>query len=679
MQASVMRIDDFISDKRTLVIPVYQRNYDWKVANCAKLFADMTEAVSQNKSHFIGTFVYWYKPTAGIFQKYVIIDGQQRITSLILFARALCDFADEELKKDITAKFLRHIFGNMKNECKLRPTEFDAPTFAKIINGETNFTDDEKNSAMYKNFAYFREKIPASGFSVQELYDSIYQLNIVSILLQEENPQEIFESLNSTGLDLTQADLIRNYLLMSLAPAQQETLYKSYWLKVEELLRPSGNVENFIIQYLVVKFKSNDVYNQKVSPKTLYELFKRFFRDQCSSAESCLKDMLRYARFFRRSIFDANSDFKKLSALDKKFYELTFLLNAKNAPIILMYLLDRLEQNHFDEATFIKFVDALISLAFRSKACGTSGITQQFAGNVLARLHKNEQIPLDENFFWRTLVKVSKVAFPNDKDFQAALTNNKLYTSTAIKSDGCKYLLYSLERNLRDKELPSYAEATVEHILPQNLNDAWKNYLKTRNDSQAHEIFLHTLGNLTLTGENSALGNSDFDAKKEIYSRSNFHYTRELVDYDEWTSKQIQERAKRLATVALKIWTLPDEFNKRFKLNSDFGALTGRRPATLSIAGNEIEVSRWIDLLYKIVLQLYAHDKDAFRRATQVNVRKSLFTATPTERKIDEGFYMTSGLEAKDCLKFAKVLTENFDALGDTNFKAEIWFTLRAE
>lgn len=680
MQANHDKFSAFIEGSKTFVVPVYQRNYDWTVANCKQLFTDMTEAVEQNKSHFVGTIVHQKNSVDDIYQEFVIIDGQQRITSLILFARALCDFADENLRDDLRSAFIVHTRGRLRGTCKLRPTEFDASTFAKIINGETNFTDDEKNSAMYRNFAYFRKKIPASTLSPQELYDSIYQLNIVSILLQEENPQEIFESLNSTGLDLKQADLIRNYLLMSLSPEQQESLYKNYWLRIEELLRSSDNVENFIIQYLVVKFKSNDVYNQKVNPKTLYELFKRFFRDKCSSAESCLKDMLRYARFFRRCIFDENAEFKKLSSLDKKFYELTFLINAKYAPIILMYLLDRHERGDFDEATFIKFVDALISLAFRSKVCGTGGITQQFAGNVLARLYKNEQIPLAENFFWRTLVKASKVAFPNDKDFQAALVSNKLYTSTAIKSDGCKYLLYSLERNLRDKELPSYAEATVEHILPQKLNDAWKNYLKTRNDSQAHEIFLHTLGNLTLTGENSALSNSDFDAKKEIYSRSNFSYTRELVDYDEWTSKQIQERAKRLATVALKIWTLPDEFNKRFNLDSDFGALTGKKPATLSIAGNEIQMPTWIGLLREIVRQLYAHDKDAFRRATQQdNVRKSLFTATPTDFKIDDGFYMTGGFSTEDCLKFAKVLTENFDALGDTNFKSEIWFTLRAE
>ncbi|MBR4383757.1 MAG: DUF262 domain-containing protein [Selenomonadaceae bacterium] len=691
MDAKKFWLPEFISEKRTFVIPVYQRNYDWKVANCEKLFEDIKRIIEKGKPHFIGTFVYKENSGADIFRELVIIDGQQRITSTILFARALCEFADENLKDDIRSTFIKHSRGDLQGKCKLCPTKYDRAVFEKLMSDvpfdETNFTDAEKKSYMYVNFACFRKAIAESNLKPKDLQTALHKLNVVVISLDdEENPQAIFESLNSTGLALTKADLIRNFLLMSLEYSLQEELYTTCWLEIEKLLRLSGNVENFIIQHLIVKFKSNDVYNQKVSPKTLYDLFTRYFKDECSeNAESCLKDMLRYAKFFRRCIFDDAADYSKLSALEKKFYELTFLLKAKNAPIILMYLLDRNERGDFDEATFTKFVDALISLAFRAKVCGNNGITQQFAGNVLARLYKNEQIPLDENFFWRTLVESSKVTFPNDKDFQTALVSNKLYTT--IKSDACKYLLYSLERNLRDKELPAYSEATVEHILPQKLNDAWKKYLAEHSDSQAHEIFLHTLGNLTLTGENSTLGNMNFDAKKEIYSRSNFYYTRKLIDSDEWTSKQIQARAKRLAASALKIWTLPEGFNSVipdlvtvFNLDSDFSALTGRKPAKLLIFGAEIDMPSWIEMLREIVRQLYALDKDAFRRAAQQgNVRKSLFTTEPTDFKIDDGFYMsTRRYDAKVCLTFSKVLTENFDALGDTNFKSEILFTLRA-
>ena len=690
MQAHVMRIDEFISDKRTLVIPVYQRNYDWKAANCEQLFNDLMIIAGNGKEHFIGTFVYQYKPVAGIFQEYIIIDGQQRITSIILFAKAIYDLTDDtDLKDDILETFIKHGKGELKGKCKLRPNEYDRAVFDKLMSDdnfdENNFTDDEKSCTMYRNYIFFREKIYELPIKLRTLHEAIYQLKVVSILLQDENPQEIFESLNSTGLDLSPADLIRNFLLMPLPYDQQEELYKKYWMEIEKLLRPSNNVENFIVQYLITKRKSDAVMEtkkQRLNTRNLYVTFKDFFWKNYPNAEECLRNMFRYAKFFRRLIFNDDTRFENLPALDKKFYELTFLLKADNAPIVLMYLLDRYEKNHFDEATFIKFTDALISLVFRAKVCGNTGITSQFAGNVLARLDKEN--PLDEKKFWNIITfGKGRYAFPNDKKFQEALTNESLYTT--IKSHGCRYLLYSLERAARAKELPSYSQATVEHIMPQKLSDGWKHYLTARNDLPAHELWLHTLGNLTLTGENSELGNDPFDAKKEIYSRSNFSYTRALTGYSDWTTRQIQSRAKKLAEAAIKVWTLPDEFNATLPniddtidLDDDFAALKGTKPASVFIFDKEIKIGSWNPLLREVVSQLYAHNADNFRRATQLeNVRQSLFTTEPTDYKIDENFYMRGGFDTEFCLKTIKALVENFDSIGGTNIKDEIYFTIK--
>ena len=251
MQASEMRINDFISDKKTHVIPVYQRNYDWKVENCAQLFNDLTYIAKNDNDHFIGTFVYQHKPAAGIFQEFIIIDGQQRITSIILFAKAIYDLTDDEdLKEEIYSTFIKHSRGELKGKCKLRPTEYDRATFEKLMVDdafdENNFTAVEKNSALYRNYKFFRDKVYDSPLEMSKLYYAIYNLKVVSILLQNENAQEIFESLNSTGLALGKADLIRNFLLMPLDYDVQENFYKTYWLKIEELLRASDNVENFL-------------------------------------------------------------------------------------------------------------------------------------------------------------------------------------------------------------------------------------------------------------------------------------------------------------------------------------------------------------------------------------------------------------------------------------------------
>ena len=682
LDAKKFWLHDFISEKRSFVIPVYQRNYDWRAVNCEQLFEDLVRIIETDKPHFIGTFVYLENAGADIFRDLIIIDGQQRITSIILFAKALYDLSDnEDLRDDIHSTFIKHSKGELKGKCKLRPTEYDSKLFEKLMADEfdeSNFSADEKDSTLYRNYQLFREAIFAADYTLKQFYRATGQLNVVSILLQDENPQEIFESLNSTGLDLTKADLIRNFLLMPLAYDEQETLYKNYWLQIEELLRPSGNVENFLIQYLIAKLKSNDAYAMKVSSKNLYVLFKRYFYDKCNDVEACLKDLIRYAKFFWRLFFNENTKVENLSALDKKFYELTFLLKATNSPIILMYLLDRNEHEHFDEATFISFVDALISLTFRAKVCKLSGITPQFAGNVLARLDK--EITLDTNKFWQALLRSSRVTFADDKDFQSALVSNNLYET--IKSDGCKYLLYLLERKIRSKELPAYSSATVEHILPQKLSNSWKEYLRERNDSQTHAAWLHTLGNLTLTVYNSELSNGDFDAKKKIYEQSNFYYTRALTKYDEWTSKQIQARAKTLANVAIKVWTLPEELNSRFAkldeiftLDSDFGALTGTKPSSVWISATEIKISNWIDFLREVVKHLYAYNEDTFRQASAV--RSSLFTTETTDFKLDDDFYMKTKMDVERCLRTIKALVESFDRLGDTNFKEDITFTLR--
>lgn len=693
MQASEEKFTKFISGEVTFIIPVYQRNYDWRKADCQQLLNDIENIIANAKPHFIGTFVYTYDPAVGTPQEYVIIDGQQRITSIILFAKALYDLTDDaDLKEDIRSKFIKHTTGRgLKNKCRLRPTEYDRVTFEKLMRDEgfdeNNFSDTEKSSAMYRNYLFFREKISVSTFLKEDLCDAISQLNIVAIMLKEENPQEIFESLNSTGLALAKADLIRNFLLMPLAYEVQEELYKDYWLEIEKLLRPSDNVENFLIQYLIAKLKTNDAYAMKASPNTLYILFKKFFAKECSGVESCLKDLFRYAKYFHRFLFNDGKKFENLSALDKKFYELVYLLDAKKAPIILMYLLDRNEREPFDEATFVNFVDALISLTFRARVCKRNGITAQFAGNVLARLDKETY--LDTEKFWRALLNSSRVTFPNDEDFQSALIANNLYET--IKSDGCKYLLYSLERAARAKELPAYSEATVEHILPQKLTPAWENYLREKNDSQTCEKWLHTLGNLTLTAYNPELSNADFEIKKKIYEQSNFYYTRALNKYPEWTSKQIQKRAKNLAETAIKIWTLPEEFNSRFvklgdifNLDSDFGTLTGTKPASILIFEKEITISNWINFLREVVKQLYALDEDIFRQAVcKENIPRNgrLFSAEPQNLqksfKVDENYYMENRLSTSDCLKIVKVIAENFDRLSGTNFREEIYFTLR--
>ncbi len=689
MDADKKTFDEFMDGSKFFTIPVYQRKYDWQQAHCQKLFDDIKKIIKNDKTHFLGTFVYQQKKN-----NYVIVDGQQRITSLVLLAKSLCDLIDdEELKEEILGRYIKHSIGKgMKDKCKLIPTEYDRDVFEKIMAhddfNENFFSDPEKSSVMYRNFIFFREKISEREYSPQEIYEAIQKIDIVRINIETgENPQEIFESLNSTGLYLTQSDLFRNYLLMSLDYEDQEILYKKYWLEIEKLLRSSEEIEKFMVQYLMVRRKSDSVTmgNKKIklSDKNLYEVFKRYFvenytdSDKSKNVEACLKDIYRYAIFYKKFSFNDENVFDNLSALEKKFFELTYLIKASGAPIVLMYLYDKYEKKFFNEETFIKFVEIMISMAFRAKVCGYKGINSQFASNFIARLDKSDSF--NEDTFWQMItVGKGKYSFPDDNFFKENLMTTDLYSR--IKGAGCKYLLYSLEKNSEHPhELPSYSVGTIEHIMPQTLNKDWKNYLEEKNDLVAHEIFLHTLGNLTLTAYNSSLSNSIFEKKKKEYAKSNFFYTRSLKDITDWTSKQIQERAEKLAGEALKIWNLPEKYSfasvdakNIFTLEDDFENFMGKKPALLSISDKEHEIKTWRALLEEVIKNLYSLDKEIFELAAQKeNIPSKLFSTG--FGKIDPTFFMST----ERCLRITKILVENFDSICGTNFKDEIWFTLK--
>lgn len=701
MEAQEIYLSRFIGDNVTIVIPVYQRNYNWRKNNCERLFHDIEKIITTGKPHFFGTLVY-QSQEKNYFAEYVIIDGQQRITSTILLARALYNLIeDENSKNTIKNIFLRHSTGAMCNQFKLKPTEFDRDVFTKLMDenfSENNFTELEKLSKIYINYKFFVEKISKSEHNVQEIYHAISKLKVVRILLTDENPQEIFESLNSTGLDLSNSDLIRNYLLMSLNYSTQENLYKNYWLKIELLLQSTDAVETFITQYLITKRRSTSVQRDKNSSKlsktNLYNSFKEYFEERYNGGnrdddvENFLKDAYRYAQFYSKCTFSDGTVFDELSELEKKFYELTFLLDAVNAPIILMYLYDRYDKGNFDEETFINFVDALISLSFRAKVCKLGVIAAQFAGNVIARLDKKNY--LNEKIFWQTLTfGKGTYNFPNDEDFKQALTTADLYGN--MKESGCKYFFYSLEKNFSTNVLPPYDDVVIDHVIPQRLNQDWKKYLQDKKDLQAHENWRGTLGNLILTRSYEKDVGAEFSKKKDKAAKSTFQFTKDLEKYSEWTSRQIQARAKKLANAAVKIWILPEEYQGEtvsietiFNLDSDFGFFTGKKPDIISIFNVEKKVATWREFLTEFVMQFYTLEPDNFKLAAQIideSRQRKLFSTKASDLltafKINENFFVETTSDTVQKLKLMKAIAENFDEISGTNFKDDIWFTLQ--
>ncbi len=693
MQASYTGLENFLAGKKICSIPVYQRNYDWKKSHCEQLFSDLEHLIKNEKpEHFIGTVVYQERKTK-TFTEQIIIDGQQRITSVILLAKAVYDLANsDEIHEEIFTAFMKN--SKFDKEFKLRPSEFDREIFKKIMDGERFSTTEF--SRLYLNYKFFKEKLVVSKYELSAVRDAITNLTIVALKLDNENPQEIFESLNSTGKDLTETELIRNFLLINLDAEIQTKLYKAYWLPIERMLRDSETFENFMVQYLVSVRKSSKARQGnkdiQISKYALYPAFKTYFEknysgDKAEQVGNFLADMYDYAEFYSRLLAIKNADFDSLSLLEKKFYELLYKVGTASAPIILMDLHNKYENYILDERTFILMVDALISLMFRAKICRQTGVdTSQNAGNILKRFENEQKFDIDS--FWDALTAGNgKYIFPNDKQFKDALKSSELCLS--FKGENSKYLkyfLYSIERDInRSNNFSDYEDLSVEFVMPKKLPTSWVNYLHGQGDSQA-EQFLNSLGNLVIVSD-APNKNSSFADKRKFFANSEFSYTKDLSRILNWTSRQIKIRTEELAELALNIWILPEKYNlfvadiDIFTLDADFRIFTNTAPAILSISEKEYHINYWIDMLRRIVQELYNLDEDIFRQAIQEDWLKRFFSNNPgsltSPYKIDENFYMGVSGSTQTSLKCAKLIVENFDNLSGTNYKENIWFTLK--
>lgn len=704
-----MRVDNksvtrFLSQSdMTFIIPVYQRNYDWKITQCKQLIKDIEGIIDTNDSHFIGTVCI--KPNGRY--KSVIIDGQQRITTLLLIFKALYDISqDSEFKRKIKNRYLIDEFS--RDDLKLKPIKKDEGVFKKLIINdyfdETDYDSVEKLSNIYINYIYIKEEINKSIekniYSLLDFEDALKRLEIVELELDSENPQIIFESLNSTGLDLSDSDLLRNYLLMSLKYEDQEYLYNTYWSKIEENLHNNHLIlEDFLVYFLIVKKRSNStIYNGKkaqITNNKLYLSFKRDYpsmnRNNIQEVEECFKEILEYSKYYKHFIFNDETVRESLSLEDRLFYDLVYLLNSKDSVIILMYLWSRFSRGDIDVLTLISCIKALISMALRASVCEKVGLSKQFSALLIQKLDKWDKKKDFLSLFWKVLTMgQGSYSFPSDAEFAYALQTRFLYKS--LGSRKMKYLLYSLEEFENSKEVPKYSDSTIEHIMPQTLSEEWKKYLKTKNDLSNYESNLHLLGNLTLTGYNIELGNALFDEKKKKYIQSNYINTRRLKEYTNWTSKEIKERTEDMLKECIKIWELPKQYNKSpgvslgvlYDLNSDLTLFTGTKPLEVNFLGGTQRVNNWNTLLLSVLSDCYEMDKQIFTNLlyyTGFDGNRVYFSLNPKDltnplEVCKSGIYVETANSTVGHLGLVKKVLEYFDNIQHTDLVNELTFML---
>ena len=699
-KSSIYRL---LTSSNTYVIPVYQRPYEWKKEQCEQMMKDIWEiARNLDAFHFFGCIVYRIQNR----EKMVIIDGQQRFTSILLLLKAIHDCTqDKSLQARIYKSFLTNPYSTEKTRRKLYLTWQDEKLFSKLIDikkiNDQAFDHDERDTSLYRNYCYFKEQIQnliSRNQPVDRILDALDRLEVAEIALRYENPQVIFESLNSTGLELTNVDLIRNYFLMPMDYQEQELVYEEYWKEIERMIG-TASMEDFFLDYLIMERRTDSLTdaNKKLSvnKRSLYKAYQKLYDRESfhpEDARGLLQRLYHFACYYKHFIYDSSTNYEKLEKIDQKLFELFYLVGESRAASICMSLFEMYEKKCFDTDSFCALIQIMISFAFRSKVCGSSGITGQFAGLVLQRINEQDMKKDPVHFFLEAITSGrGGYAFPTDDRFREELCSRNIYES--LHGNGCRYLLYSLEKRApKGVQLPSYQNASVEHIMPRTITKEWKNALND-NEGAFFEKSLHTLGNLTLSDlpDNIGMSNKSFSEKCLIYRNSNFYYTQQLTTYQKWTYIEIDRRGRELASEALRIWELPSKYNAMLKLDSGinyslstmFTGFTGTHPDILYLIDEQVKVKSWVSFTETILQKLLTLDHSIAQELVDVAEMdgKSVFFATDDGsrnlRKVDFDLYFEGTNSQKKLLQLAKLAVSYYDRTRDSDYMHAIRFTVQ--
>ena len=711
MQAHNNTIEEFLGAPKTVfVVPVYQRNYDWQDDHCKQLFHDVLHVIETGQEHFLGTICFKLASS----HERSIIDGQQRLTSITLMLKAIYDFdSDEEIQSEIKNQYLYNKGYGINTDFmkyKLHLNKRDEEVYHIRLNKEKKKYDEkltasQKNSRMYQNYLLFyslvSDYVMKKGGSCGDILESLRSLTIIELEITTENPQEIFESLNSTGLDLTNVDLLRNYFLMQFGHDDQTRLYEDFWSQIEEDIGVD-RMEQFFVDFLVFRKRSDAITingrRSHITERSLYIAFKDYYASlrydtDYEKTYNCFADLKACAEIYKQFIFPDEISLDKETAMRKKLYFLLSINDSSKARSLLLYIFDLYNQGKIDDEMLNTAVDGISSLTFRARICKAQGINRQFSGSVMQRLDEVRDYSQFAEAFWQAItVGKGSYAFPTDAEFTDALVNRDLYQ--ILRSRGTKYLLYTLEAySPYPKGLPSFSDESlsVEHIMPQKLSTQWKLYL-TKETMAQYEASLHRLGNLALTNYNGEMSNKDFKDKKVIYKDSKFYYTTRIVEYDKWQIQEIDDRSKKLAAEAFKIWSLPAKYQKvkavsesLHTLGEDTAQFTYTKPSLLLIGNEEYAVNYWADILPILCKVLEKDNHYAFTRiansekiaAFGIEDDTHVYSTKDVFVHIVDNIYIRAFMSAASVLETMSKIVTDYDKLAETDFFGNIMFSLK--
>ncbi|MDQ3281603.1 MAG: DUF262 domain-containing protein [Acidobacteriota bacterium] len=632
MKASETKLQPILEGTKQYVVPMFQRTYSWDRKEWSVLWEDLADLMGETdpRPHFIGSIVTMPARTVpeGV-AKYLLIDGQQRLTTILILLSAVRDRAktmEGHLAAQIEELLLTNRYQAGNDVYKLLPTQGDRDSFIDIVRGDVTTLRDDSISKAYQ---YFERHVRAlSSERVEKLREMIVsKLILVSIVLEhDDNPHLIFESLNAKGRPLSQADLIRNYFFMRLPFDAQEHLYFQVWRPMQERLR--DDLTEFIRHFLM---KDGDVVKQT----------DVYFALKAKCDPKSMEDVRAYLRQI--------SDFSELySALlrpdeepDQDIRERLLRLNRIDMTVAYPFLLNVYRDWRMGALTKDEYLDVLAVLEnfmIRRFVCGvpTHSLNKLFPPlYAQARRHTGFSTGVREQLAMRN--------YPPDAEFRERMASAKLYGS-GERQVRTKLILEILEKSFDHHEEVPFSSLTIEHVMPQTVSPRWKADLGEGWET-THAVWLDTIGNLTLSGYNSEMSNSEFTKKKTILAESHVELNRYFVSLDKWDEAAIRSRGENLADRALRVWPAIATSASSSRL---LGDVTGRTPAAVVVLGERQVTTTWRDVATKTLETIASVDPDSFERISNELPRfvNRDGNALRTPRALSNGSYMEVNLSA---------------------------------
>ncbi|GAA8940264.1 DUF262 domain-containing protein [Helicobacter pylori] len=627
MRVKESTINDFFALTSTIFsIPVYQRNYTWEEENCEKLLQDIISISQNKKTHFMGSITYILhliddEKSLRKLQEFVIIDGQQRITTIMLLLKAIeTKIPNEEIKKEID-----NLLNLSGQRLRLKPIKSDKEAFDLVMQNRSHEIQGVSHiRSNYKFFTKALEDYLSKGVRIEEIYGAFLRLKIVAVGLElgEDDPQVVFESINATGVQLKGLDLIRNYLMMGENSDKQKHLYETYWIPLENWLG-ERDLNDFIKTYLRIYFEDRF----KEGEHEVYYVLKAHHRDNFpNDIQGLMSDMREYGRIYqifldRDHYFLHRGDPQQLANLRLRVKDLTKIKFGVAKPFVLRCARD-FEEGKLDYENFHEILQILISYFVRRSVCGdpTPALTR-----VLYSLYRQ----LGENVSADTLKRylgksVGQAAFPNDDKIKAAFAMRNAYAANQV----CKFILLEIEK-LSNAEPPKEEDLEVEHFYPKTPTQEWRDmvgdYFTFEQD------YLNNFGNLTLSGQNQRLGNKPYEAKIRLMEEySSLHLNDYFINNTHsWGIEEVKARSEYLADKFCQVGLfkdLPKEYRAREISKTLDDNLTSHNLQSVKLPNHERKTARNAKELASVVIDyLLENAREAFESYTDDESQKYIY------------------------------------------------------